>query len=112
MYRLRGGRIALLALRKVDAAGVQKRAHTVVTGLAVDVLVIVGNRIEGLKWLAVFIRPRAQKAVEHLFPGRGVNLRGLCEHAVQVKQARAHTVGQAQHRETPARSVSLADVAP
>ena len=49
----------------------------------------------------VLRRPLAQEAVEHLLPGRGMHLRGLREHAVQIEQARPRTPsGNPKHRES------------
>src|SRR5450759_69313 len=98
--RLGSRRVAILALRKVDTARSKERAHAVVARLAVDVLVIFCNRIERQKRLAALRRPLAQKVVEHLLPGSGVDLRSLRQHPIQIEQARPHTVRQTKHRES------------
>ena len=94
---LRGHRIALLALREVDAARSEERPHTVITWLAVDVLVVVGGAIERLEGQPVALGPVVQEVVEHFLPRLRVNLGGLREDAVEVEQARRDPSGDKRH---------------
>ena len=82
---------------QLDAARREERAHAVVARLAVDVLVVVVARVERHEALAGAVRALAQVVVEHLLPRRGMDLRGLRQHAVEVEQARLDVIRQSQH---------------
>jgi hypothetical protein len=73
---------------RVGVPGLQEGPHPLDPGLAVDVLVVVADRVERDELLAPFLRPVAEELVEHFLPGRVVHLRGLGDHPVHVEQAR------------------------
>ena len=86
------------ALGQLDAARGEERAHAVVARLAVDVLrrsrATASNGTNGSPVAAA----RARRYSSNIsLPGRGVHLRRLREHAVEVEQARGHAVGQPEH---------------
>src|SRR5207248_3139519 len=83
------GRVVRIPLRQSDPSRGQERAHAVVARLAVDVLVVVSDRIEGDKGLAGSVGALLQVRVEHLLPRGGVDLGGLGEDAVEVEEAGA-----------------------
>ena len=91
--RLPAGVVARRALWQLDPARGEERADAVVTRLAVDVLVVVGNLVELDERLVALLRALAQILVEHLLPGGRVDLRGLRQHAVEVEQTRRHAIG-------------------
>src|SRR5207244_5094527 len=79
--------IGRFALGKLDPARGQERAHPVVARLAVDVLVVVDQRVERNEALTGSLGAFAQERVEHLLPGRRVHARSLRQDAVEVEQA-------------------------
>ena len=91
------GRIVVGALGQLDAAGLEERPGAVGAGLAVHVRVVVLDRVERDELLARPLGPLAQVVVEHLLPGRGVDLGRLGEHAIEVEEAAAHAVRETKH---------------
>src|SRR5262249_38932723 len=83
------GWVVGLALRQRDAAGRQEGPGAVGARLAVDVLVVVGDRVEGYERLPGACRALAQEVVEQLLPGCGVHRGGRCQDTVQVEQTGA-----------------------
>jgi hypothetical protein len=81
-------RVGRATLGQVDAAGLQETASAVQARAAVDVGVVVGDRVERHERLVVGLRPLVQELVEHVPPRDVVHLRGVGQHAVQVEQAR------------------------
>jgi hypothetical protein len=90
----RAGRVGGRPLRKLDPSRFEERLRAVEPRLAVDVLVIVMDRVERYECLAVAGGPDAQELVEHLFPGGGVHHRRLGHHPVHVEQAGGDVVRQ------------------
>jgi hypothetical protein len=72
----------------------------VVARLAIDVLVVVGDRIERHEPLTLPRRTLAQIPSNSPFQAAAVNARGLRQHAVKVKQARPHAGTLAKACET------------
>src|SRR5215217_9547053 len=97
MHRLRLRRIGRRAHLQVDRARLQERADALQPWLTVHVLVVVGGAVELLERLPGPLRPVAQETVEHLLPRLGMDLRRLCEDAVQVEQARRDAIRQSKH---------------
>ncbi len=95
--RLGVTRVARRALGQLDPARLQKRAHAVVAGLAVHILVVVLVGVELLELLAGLLGASLEVLVEGLLPRAVVDLGGLGEHAVEVEQACGDGVGQPQH---------------
>src|SRR6266487_4146897 len=87
-------RVVRIALGQLDSARGQERANAVVARLAVDVPVVVGDRVEGGELLAGSLGALAQVRVEHLLPGGGVHLGGLGEDAVEIEEAGADPARQ------------------
>ena len=75
----------------------RKDAHPVVAGLAVHVALVVLDLVERDERLSTLLGPCSQEVVEHLLPGRRVDLRRLREDAVEIEQAGFHSFGQAEH---------------
>ena len=103
------------SLRQVDAAGLEERPHPVVPMLAVDVLVVVADRVERHERLAVAVRALEQERVEDRLPRDRVHGGGLRENAVEVEQAGADLRRQAQRgrgHSNDARSWSSRSVRP
>src|SRR4051794_10570938 len=100
------GRVVRLAFGQFDSAGGQERAHTVIARLAVDVLVVVGDRVEGDELLAGALRALLEIRVEHLLPRGGVHLGRLREDAVEIEEAgadparQANSLGLVEHGQT------------
>src|SRR5262249_19548922 len=84
------------SLGQLDTASGEKRAHAVVARLSVDVLLVVGVRVERLELLAGPRGALAQVRVEHLLPGRRMHDGGRCQHAVEVAEARADLRGRSE----------------
>jgi hypothetical protein len=87
------GRIVRRALGEVYSARGEEGTDTVVARLAVDVLVVVRHRIEGLEALTGLRRSLSEERVEHLLPGGGMDLRCLRQHTVEIEQAGSYRVG-------------------
>src|SRR6266487_7108980 len=87
-------RVVRIALGQLDSARGQERANAVVARLAVDVPVVVGDRVEGGELLAGSLGALAQVRVEHLLPGGGVHLGGRGEDAVEIEEAGADPARQ------------------
>ena len=62
-----------LALGQLDAPRGEERPHTVTSRLSVDILAIVGNRVERHEVFPRSSGPLAQVCVEHLLPCRSVD---------------------------------------
>jgi hypothetical protein len=87
----RGARLVVGAAgREADVPRLEERLGALEPRLAVDVLVVLLDRVErGLAGLGL------QELVEHLLPGGRVHHRGLGHHPVHVEQAGGDPVGQA-----------------
>ena len=75
--------------------------------VAVNILVVVADRIEPDELLAPISCPLAQVLVEHLLPRRGMQLRGLRQNAIEVEQARGHAGRKTQHDDQSASRGSI-----
>src|SRR5581483_1799467 len=75
----------------------QEGSDAVRPRLAVDVAVVVLVAVEGDERAARLRRPGPQEVVEHLLPGGGVDGGGLGQDAVEVEQAGADAVREAEH---------------
>src|SRR5258705_145109 len=109
--RLRPRRIRRLALRQLDAPRGQENPRSLGARSAVNILVVVTDRVERNKRLAGPLGAATQEVVKHFLPRRVVNQRSLGQDAVEVEQAPAHLVRKAQHPLQPTDSkapVSLA----
>src|SRR6266571_1422622 len=92
--RLGRRRVVRIAVGQLDSARGQERADAVVAWLAVDVPVVVGERVEGDELLAGLLGALSQVRVEHLLPGGRVHLGGLGEDAVEIEEAGADPARQ------------------
>src|SRR6185295_7523081 len=111
--RLRARRVVRSAVGEVDAARREEAAGAVEPGAAVDVRAVVVLDVEGLERDAVPLGAGAQVVVEHLLPRRGVDAGGVGEDAVEVEEARAGAVREAEHgRKVPTRRSPGATIRP
>ena len=90
------GGVVRAAVGQLDAAACQERPDAVLALLAVDVLAVVGARVEGHELLAGALGAPSQVVVEHGLPGLGMHAGGVGEHTVEVEQAGTHVFGQTQ----------------
>src|SRR6516164_2421943 len=74
------------SLWQFDTARGQKIANAVKTRLPVEVESVVGGKIEGSKCFTSLVRTFLKVFVEHLFPTRRVELGGIRNHTVEVKE--------------------------
>ena len=95
---LLGGERLDRVVGQADAARHEERARAVDAQLAVDEGGIVVEQIEGDERLAVARGAVVQEGVEHLLPGRRVQLGRLREHAVEIEEAGARPRRQAEWR--------------
>src|SRR5205823_5832512 len=95
------GWIARVPAGQLDPARGEERLDALVPGLAVDVLVVVLDGVEGDELLTGSRRALLQVGVEHLLPRGRVNLGRLGEHPVEVEQAGTNTVRKPEHRREP-----------
>src|SRR5439155_17685800 len=86
----------------------EERPDAVGARAAVDVLVVVAMQVEGHEGLAGALGPLAEGLVEHRLPRGGVDSGRVRQHAVEVEEARAHRVGQAEHGRQTLRSAARA----
>jgi hypothetical protein len=102
-------RVGSAAVGKLNAARFQKARDAVAAGLAVDVGAVIGNRIERPVGFPEARGPPFQEGVEHRFPRRRVQLRGLGDDAVQVEQDRVVVASGNQENRLPGVHESLLD---
>jgi hypothetical protein len=91
-------RVVRRPLGEVDAPRLEERPGAVQPGLAVDVGVVIGVRIERDELGSRALGALAEEFVEHLLPRRRVHHRGLSDHPVHVEQAGRNTLGKPEHR--------------
>src|SRR5260370_5947749 len=105
-------RIVLRALRQSDIARREKRPDSLLPGFAVDIFVVVGDRVERLEPFSRLFRTLLHEAIEGGLPGHSMDPGRLSQDSVEIEEAGRKGSGPSRRTAGPLHTTSWNTPAP